>query len=661
MLGKILFRNFVAHRNNYFVYAMATSLAVMIYIIFFLLNQNSALNKVEDWNTSFKLLTQLINGMLLIFEFVFVTYISGIFINERTKKFKLYNYLGISKYQIGTGIFLETVIIQMFSWLLGLVMAIIFAKLFGMILMKIIGGSNEFHLQINNNLIAIFKTMLNFILLTAAINFIRIIRIKNKNKKVLKSKIVRYLLGILGILMVTYGYFLAVINKQIIFTGTNYPKIYIYMILIFLLVSVGTYLFYLGFVSYLSRTLNATSWIKYNGKRKMIMFYFNKAVRRNVSSLWLITIVSGLALVFLTAAAWVFQGTRDTEVKNYPYDIAVSQNLYPEVNQILKNDKIKIENIIKIQTKKSVAESKDNLIQPLTFISRSQYYKAMTKKGLKLNDELANNDILRIRENDSEFLTNNNSKDNKYELPSGKQITVTKHGSAFLMANTLFYGDIIVLPDKEYASISSRQVENIYGIAIKEAKDKQLFKDLLKLKKSKQYADDVYIYNRNNVDFDVPWKKDNNSKNDRYSTYTKKNLEVKYYNVMISSRIRGYMLYMLIILSIVFIIALASILSIKQFSENTNNFNDYQILRKIGVNKSELGKLVYYQTGLLFYSPMILAALHSFFALNFLYPILKLENLIGFLIILSGYLIVYTLLFIATAQISANQIKNNIN
>ncbi|MBQ9898084.1 MAG: FtsX-like permease family protein [Ruminococcus sp.] len=69
-------------------------------------------------------------------------------------------------------------------------------------------------------------------------------------------------------------------------------------------------------------------------------------------------------------------------------------------------------------------------------------------------------------------------------------------------------------------------------------------------------------------------------------------------------------------LGIVFLITCGAILALKQLSDSVDSVGRYSILRKIGADESDISASLFRQTGMLFLLPLLLAALHSFFALR---------------------------------------------
>jgi putative ABC transport system permease protein len=70
-------------------------------------------------------------------------------------------------------------------------------------------------------------------------------------------------------------------------------------------------------------------------------------------------------------------------------------------------------------------------------------------------------------------------------------------------------------------------------------------------------------------------------------------------------------------IGLVFLIACGAILALKELSESVDSIGRYEMLRKIGVEESDISKSLFIQTGIFFLMPLILACIHSVFGMKF--------------------------------------------
>lgn len=672
MLSKIFIKNFSAHRNNYMVYIASSASAVMVYFILFFLVNNPVLgNKIDNWKLSYSNITDLINAVLLVFEWVFVAYVSGMFIKDRKKKFNLYRFLGISKYRIAIGVFVETIFIQFIAWIVGFVLAVILSKLFGMILIKAMGLNIDFIFFLNFKIIiSIIRTFLIFVISLSVVNLIRTARIKNKLRHTRNWKIIRYVLGIIGAALIIYG-FMQAFQYQGVLTRLNtmsstsqtayaYDN-YLYAYLpfkIFIEVVVGTYFVYVGFLEIIITAFGKISFVKYDGFKNITSKLFNKSVRGNVSSLWMITIMSGLAIVMFFGAVILLQSTKDSDIALYPYDLAISEGQVNSAKKILADNNSRIKNSKVLTVKQVVGKSNDGLEDILSFISYSDYQNTITEDGRKYNDE--------IKSNQSMFLSGINGilldlpSDNKginIKIPKLKK-HITHSGRALPMSSEMYFSDVVVLPDKEFAKISNENQTKIYGLNYTHAHSKKLNKQLNKLYQITG-GEEAAIKGQSIISIAQSELTESSTKGLEYSSY-KANYQISATTSSRNKQTRGFVIFLLSIISVIFVIALESILSIKQFSENVRNKQMYQTLKDLGIGRDNINKLVFRQTALMFYLPMVLALIEAIVAANYLIKIANNSYWQMFGVILILYVFFYSILFFITEKISEIQVNKMI-
>ena len=114
-------------------------------------------------------------------------------------------------------------------------------------------------------------------------------------------------------------------------------------------------------------------------------------------------------------------------------------------------------------------------------------------------------------------------------------------------------------------------------------------------------------------------------------------------------------------IGIIFLISSAAILALKELSESSDNIERFQMLRKIGVDEKMIHQALFYQIGIFFLFPLIIAMIHSIFGISFCNYILETignEKLLESIIMTSIFLvIIYGGYFLITYICSKNIIK----
>ena len=111
--------------------------------------------------------------------------------------------------------------------------------------------------------------------------------------------------------------------------------------------------------------------------------------------------------------------------------------------------------------------------------------------------------------------------------------------------------------------------------------------------------------------------------------------------------------FIAIYLGLIFLIASSAILALKQLTESSDNKQRYTVLRRIGCDEKMINKSLFWQIGIFFLLPLVLAIIHSIFGIQFVMLILDgmiskeslLPSIIGAVIALS---VIYGAYLIAT-------------
>jgi len=120
--------------------------------------------------------------------------------------------------------------------------------------------------------------------------------------------------------------------------------------------------------------------------------------------------------------------------------------------------------------------------------------------------------------------------------------------------------------------------------------------------------------------------------------------------------------FIAIYLGVIFLIASSAILALKQLTESSDNKQRYTILRKIGCDEKMINKALFWQIGIFFLMPLVLAIIHSVFGIQFAMTVLDglasaeelLPSIIATVIIMAA---IYGAYFLATYFGSKNIIR----
>jgi len=108
-----------------------------------------------------------------------------------------------------------------------------------------------------------------------------------------------------------------------------------------------------------------------------------------------------------------------------------------------------------------------------------------------------------------------------------------------------------------------------------------------------------------------------NMSNKEYGNYTYNNLNTKIDIAEATIGLSAMIAFIGLYIGMIFLISCAAIIALKQLSESVDNISQYEMLRKIGVEESDISKSLFRQTGIFFLMPLLLACVHSIFGMKF--------------------------------------------
>lgn len=179
------YKNVTRDLKNYIYYFVNCVFAVLVFFLFSVLSFHPSLSIIDDHSTMGLFLT--VGELISIgFSFAFISYSVSKFLSGRNKQFGLLTILGTSKKQLNKLIFFENIIIGFSAILTGIIVGLVFSKLFLSIASNTIGGINfEFYFPINAIVLTVIVLGCLFLLISILIpRFIR----QEKIIKLLKSE-----------------------------------------------------------------------------------------------------------------------------------------------------------------------------------------------------------------------------------------------------------------------------------------------------------------------------------------------------------------------------------------------------------------------------------------------------------------------------------------
>lgn len=614
----IAYNNFKNNIKVYTMFFISMIFSVVILSNFLIMMDGEAMKVLGDMNEEYsKLILQVITVILVIFMFFFIWYASNIFLRNRKKEIGIYAFMGLDSSVIGKIYFIEMMLIGVSASIIGTTIGVVLSKFFQIVVFKIADFNIDvtFNVSLNSIIytVAIFMCIFLFMSIKGFISIVRskIVDLLNANKKQEKMPKVNfliYVIGIISLFLIGYGYYL--VNEE----AMNALKTLV-------LVCIGTYgLFGAVFPIVFNFLINRKS-ILYKGSNIVTINNLAYRFKKNYTIYATIAILTATTTTVL-GTAFSMKTTYENSQRNITlYSLALSST--DEFNSEEIADKLKEvgeekyslnTRVLKVNsTLKDVPQYQNDEYIVVSYDNLSNILKANgDEKDLdKFNEEMVEgNNVIYIERPGTlmSFLANTNDitlNDVKFNVSESTRIRV--------FGEALNYSTIVVNND-EYEKLKETATEiNFYGIKIENEE------------------------NIINVIDEIGKNLNLETTHGFYGQFELKTIEwVKFVYA-----IGGF-------LFLVMALAEASIIYIKIYSDANEDKQKYKTLLSIGASKKDISKSISREVALFYFIPLVVGAIHSYFAINALADFMK-ENL-NFVYLLS--LVICIAIFIVNCIIS---------
>ncbi|WP_458125967.1 FtsX-like permease family protein [Paenibacillus sp. Z3-2] len=331
-LSYIIFRNLRKNLKNYYLYVFALVFSVALYFSFVTLQYDPSMDEVAA-STKGAAAIGASSVLLIVIVGIFLLYANTIFIKRRSKEIGLFQLIGLTKGRIFGILSAENSILYFGSMVIGVLVGFLASKLVLMILFKILGVDAITKLYFSP--MALMQTVIVFTMMYLLIMLMNYTFIKRQSilslfrvsatseQQVQKMSLGQMIIGVLGIALIVYGYFLS----ARLFSGEamDMQQLMYTMILILFSVILGTYLFYKGSVSFIFNLIRKSK----NGyltihevlSLSSIMF----RMKSNALLLTIITTVSALAIGMLSLSYISYYSAEAQAKESLPEDFSFAQ------------------------------------------------------------------------------------------------------------------------------------------------------------------------------------------------------------------------------------------------------------------------------------------------------------------------------------------------
>lgn len=648
-LRDIAFKNIKGNFNRYVMYYLSNTLVVMVFFIFANFIYNPALTQLKTLGTKGALAANamgLCQVVILIFTFLFTLYSIANFLKSREKEFGLLSMFGLTKTEIRKYVMYENLLVSSISIATGLLLGILFSKLFFMAITVILFLDTEIPFTISSK--AVLITVFSFIVLFQGINFLSTFRIKSRN-------IIELLKGskeaqpvpkfsvkktVLAIVFIAIGYAMAV------FSGV---AIIITMFPILFFTVTGTYYLFSQFSIFATSKLKNNPKVFYKGINMISLSQILYKLKDNAKVLF---IVATLAAVTLTASATVYSVQQSLKAKlqlSHPQDISFIET------------GLQSQEVISPQLVEDILQKHGHEV---SFKNKTILLKATNVDAKKIadKDQQLNLEDFYLMSNSDYNLLANNTKKAQLSLAEGEVVINSYPPAAFNVKSEPLFKKNELLSLDIGGEVKEFKVEQsvVGGIINADWQDTNITvvsdNDFKRLANATLDREKVVYYGYQIND----WQRATTAVQE-----IKQGVPEQQHQFF-TERITGFtefmqtmslILFIGVFIGVLFFIATGSIIYFKMFNEIQRDSQEFLALKKIGMTNGEMKKIVSTQSFIVFFLPFLVAISHSAFAIKALSNLL-LDNLtIYFLTVVGVYFMFQLSYYLFAKMMYMKQVK----
>ena len=648
--------NLKKNRRFYLPYLLACIVIVALFCIILTLASDPYLGQMQHGGSVSQVLGF---GVLImaLFSAIILFYTNSTFTKQRKREFAIYNILGMEKRHISYVLFWESLYTAAMTLFFGLVAAGVFSKLLQLVLVRLIGGEATFGLNISLMSIGYTAVFFGALFLLLLLNTIRIIHLSNpvqllragsEGEREPRSK---WILALLGAVCLAAGYIISLrTNAALYAIQYFFPAV--------ILVIIGTYLTFIALSVVVLKALRKNRRYYYKTSHFATVSGLIYRMSRNAAGLASICILSTMVLVTVSTTVSLYKGVDAYAAVRWPQDMTLTlmtdtqTNTVPDVAPVLQvvddamtRSGLTQSNVHGYRTVRfSTLRSGDALDQftgsgvdaYTVMVLDTEGYADLTGEQVTLapGDALAWTDgkpfgdtvticgrAFRLRPLDSFPLDSGSSimglhtlylvvpdLDSVLDLRAQQNAYVSEHGGTRSMLNYTYQFDLSGTDAEQLDALHALLSDPAFASAAEAA--------------NVQYTTDMRA--------------------DGYPT-----LRSMY----------GGFLFLGFFLGFVFLFATVLIIYYKQVSEGYDDRGRFRIMQQVGMTPKEVKATIRTQVLLMFFLPLVTAAIHIAFA----FPLIKqivfafgLQNVHLFLLCTLGtfgvFALLYTFVYLLTAR-----------
>ncbi|TFD93668.1 FtsX-like permease family protein [Jeotgalibacillus sp. R-1-5s-1] len=601
-INQLIFRSFRKNLKSYYLYVFALIFSAALYFAFVTLQFDPSMNQAEGsvrGEAGIRAASVLLIGIVSIF----LLYANNLFIKRRSKEIGLFQLIGMTKNRIFAILSAENLLLYYSSLIVGTGVGFAISKLVAMIFFRLTGvdetATLNFSIQAFIQTLLVFSAVYFLIMIMNLIyikrqSILSLFHVKSKSEnKIKKMSIIEILIGLLGILLISTGYYVS----ARLFDGNfnSFTQLFSAMVFILGSVIIGTYFFYKGSVSFIANLIrkNKGGYLNINEVMSLSSIMFR--MKSNAMLLTIITTVSALAIGLLSLSYISYYSAERTAENSSPDDFTFVTAENAEAFGGVLN-----ENAIAYSQKQIDVILADIRIEEIAGANMQelQFEEGITNMSVVSDAQIEGVDI---SVNDILFSGSNDAVQALMNLQD--EGTLTLFGATSEV-------------EKEYAGLSDEHIlppvftgglpvavvdESVYGMLAEDVNEEiqreysQYIGFTLEDPDTAEKADKLF----NNMPFS-----DEAGNTSLYSVEQMQKSNM------------GFIMFVVGFLGLTFLITSGCILYFKQVEEGDEEQPNYRILRKLGFTREDLLQGILQKQIINFGIPLTVGLLHSYFAVR---------------------------------------------
>lgn len=622
-------------------------------IMLILFNVMSSLVNNNYVRTRHVVLPTLINFgiiILAIFTFIFVQYAINFWLKRRNKEFALYGILGLEKKHVGKIIGIEFFILFAIIWIMGVVGGYIFGQLCFLFLNFLMRDVSGRLMDYTFSISALINTTVLVVILYLIVIIVSGFRIymstpmellqrTHKGEGEPKSRII---IMLAGFILLAVGYGIA------LFVGGLLSSINYFFVAV-LATIFATYLLYATFTVFILKAQRNNKSF-YTPKKFLSISGLLYRMKGNAISLASISILSAGVIISLSTTVTIYS--------NY---VKLGDSVMPREYKIEAGS----ENISNEDMAKKLQSLVESSVPDASMIKNEYTTFYMTTAAVRMGDTIAeyqrDSKAYPIFVIASDLDGYNGRTHQNIKLDDGEILLGDNRNNK--IGNTLKIGDRD-FKVRKIDSIFPYEYSGVEGYSI-------VVKDMATLEFLREALDGT------DINCSVYWDIDGANDKEYEDTLVKLKDGIKnqltgagrsVYDVSSRSEmihnqyeINGGFLFLGVLIGIIFLTGTVLITYYKQISEGYEDREKYQIMKKLGLSDDLIKKTTDSQICLMFYGPLIVAAIHCIVASKIIFRLLGLfgvSDALLYMICLGDVLLIFALIYFVIFKLTSKVYTN---